>query len=56
MVTTGSDDNRFDDKDPNVENMLDQLSIDGIPEGEHSAIKDGSSNINKEMIGTHHSK
>ena len=36
--------------------MLDQPSADGIPEGEPSAIKDGLSNIDKDMAGTHHSK
>ena len=56
MLDNGSDGNLSDDKDPNVENVIDQPSIEGIPEGEPSAIKGGSSNIDKDMTGRHLSK
>ena len=55
MLDNGSDGDQSDDKDPNVKNMLDQPSIDGILEGGPSAIKDGPSNIDKDITGTHHS-
>ena len=54
MVDNESDGNQSDNGDHNVKNMLDQPSIDGIPEGEPFAIKDRSSNIDKAMTGTHH--
>ena len=56
MVDNESDGNQSDDEDPNVKNMSDQPSIDGIPEGEPSAIKGGLSNIEEDMTGTYHSK
>ena len=56
MLDNGSDGDQSDDKDPNVENMLDQPIIDGIPKGEPSTIKDDSSNIVEDMTGTHHSQ
>ena len=56
MLDNGSDGDQSDDKDPNVKNILDQLSIAGIPEGEPSVIKDDPSNIDEDMTGTHHSK
>ena len=36
--------------------MLEPPRVDGIPEGEPSAIKDGSSNIDKNMSESHHCK
>ena len=56
MVDSGSDSNQSDDKDLNVENILDQPSIDGVPEGEPSAINAGLSNIDEDTNETHHSR
>ena len=35
--------------------MIDQPRMEGIPEGERSAIKDGSSNSDEDMTRIHHS-
>ena len=56
MLDSGSDGDQSDDKAPNVKNMIDQPRIEGIPEGDPSAIKNGSSNSDEDMAGTHHSK
>ena len=56
MVYSRSNGDQFDEEDPNVENMLHQPSTDGILEGEPSAIKDRSSDTDKDMTETHHSK
>ena len=56
MLDTGSDVDQSDDKYPNVKNMIDQPRIEGIPEGQPSAIKDGLSNSDKDMTKTHNSK
>ena len=51
MLDNGSNGDQSDDKDLNAKNMLDQPNIDGILEGEPSATKDGSPNIDEDMTG-----
>ena len=44
MLNNGSDGDQYNDKDHDADTMLDQPHIEGVPEGEPSAIKDGSFN------------
>ena len=55
MSDNGPDGDQHNDEDHNADNMLDQLYIEGIPEGELSVIKNGLFNIDKHITRTHQS-
>ena len=55
MLNNGSEGNQYDDKDHDADNMLDLPHVEGVPEGEPSAIKDTSFESDKDITRTHHS-
>ena len=56
-LNNGSGGNQYDDEDHDADSMLmsDLPHVEGVPEGEPSAIKDTSFESDKDITRTHHS-
>ena len=55
-VESGSEGNQSEEEYSSAKHMRDPPRIDGIPKEEPSAIKDWSSNIDKDICESHHCK